>query len=361
MRPALRRHLINALRLLVVAAGLGYIAYLVEWNDVTVVLENGETQTRAGMSTLLKTADLRWLAGGLALVGLVFPLQGLRWWMLMRCRGLAVSFWSVQRLVMVGLFFNFCVPVGSNGGDVVKAYGAAKGTKTAGSTAIAIVSVLLDRVAGLLGLIVLAAIMGPIMWADPTGKKIAIFAWAALALMVVGGVVYIWPVTRRLLGVELLTRLDAVQKIDAAVTGYRHHPAVIGGAVAVSVPVHVTLSVATAMAGYAIGVPTPWLLMLTALPIVFIVGALPLTFMGLGVMEPTAIALLAGGAAVAGGADVFSGGGGVEFATANQVVAMLMAWRAYLLAYATIGGALMIGKGMHLNELTPPKPAEAAM
>ncbi|MEM7624360.1 MAG: lysylphosphatidylglycerol synthase transmembrane domain-containing protein [Planctomycetota bacterium] len=348
MRTALRRHLMTALRLLVIAGGLGYIAYTVQWQDATVTPADAPpgaaAELRPGMVSLVRSADLRWLGGGLLLIALVFPLQALRWYLLMRCRGLAVSFWSVQRLVMIGLFFNFCVPVGSNGGDVVKAYGAAKGTTTPGSTAIAIVSVLLDRVAGLLGLIALAAITGPLMWDDPTGRKIAVFAWSALALVVVGSVVYHAPATRRALGLELLTRFGIVQKIDDAVRGYRDHLGVLLGAIGLSLPVHLALSIATAMAGYAIGAPTPLLVMVVALPIVFIVGALPLTFMGLGVMEPTAVALLTGGE---------------DAATANQVIAMLMAWRAYLLAYAILGGALMLSKGMHLNDVSA-KPVHAA-
>ncbi len=324
-----RAYLMTALRVLVIAGGLGYIVYTVQWVDHPTDPE------RVGMLTLLGTADLRWLVGGLLLAGLVFPIQALRWYLLLRCRGLGVSYRGVLKLTLIGLFFNFCVPVGSNGGDVVKAYGAAKGTKTPGSTPKAIVSVVLDRMAGLLGLIVLAAIMGPLMWADPTGRKIAVFAWIALAAVLLGGAAYLWPMSRRVLGINLMTRFNAVQKIDAAVTGYRHHGGVLAAAVGLSVPVHVTLSIATAMAGYAVGAPTPLIMMVTALPIVFIVGALPLTFMGLGVMEPTAIALLTGGE---------------DGCTNNQVIAMLMAWRAYLLAYAMVGGVLMLGKGMQLSE-----------
>jgi uncharacterized protein (TIRG00374 family) len=320
------------LRLLVIAGGLGYIIYTVQWAD-------DPANDRPGMLTLLRSADLRWLFGGLGLAGVVFPLQGLRWYLLLRCRDLNVSFRSVMRLTMVGLFFNFCVPVGSNGGDVVKAYGAARGLKGTGSAAKAVVSVALDRVAGLLGLIVLAAVMGPLMWSDPIGRKIAIIAWAALGAVLVGGFVYLTPFTRKFLGIDLLTRLSLVQKVDAAVTGYRHHGVALLIAVALSVPVHVALSIATAMSGYAIGVTTPLVVLVTALPIVFIVGALPLTFMGLGVMEPTAIALLTTGDDAG--------------ATINQVVAMLMAWRAFLLAYAVIGGLLMLGKGMHLTHRPP--------
>ena len=348
--PRWRRHLLTLLRVLVIAAGLGYIAWSVQWQDEMVEVPirgaqvpgaevpgaevpGGETrlELREGMTTLVREADLLWLAGGLVLVGVVFPLQALRWYLLMRCRGLDVSFWSVQRLVMIGLFFNFCVPVGSNGGDVVKAYGAVKGFKSTGSTAIALVSVVLDRVGGMLGLIVLAAVMGPLMWFDPTGRKITLIAWAALGAVVLGGGVYLWPVTRKWLGLNLLTRVAAVKKLDAAVTGYRDHGATLGAAVGLSVPVHLAMCLATAMAGFAIGVETPLVMLVTALPVVFIVGALPLSYLGLGIMEVAAAELLIPGEETT--------------ISMNQIVAMLMAWRGYLLAYAVIGGAMMMGRG----------------
>lgn len=336
--------MVTAVRVLLITAGIGYIAWTVQWGDTTTVGPDGEEVLQLGMITLVKGADPVWLLGGLALTSLVFPLQTLRWWMLLRCQGMRVSIRSVFKLVMVGLFFNFCVPVGTNGGDVVKAYGAARGIKTSGSTTKAIISVLMDRVAGLLGLIVLAALAGPIVWSDPVGRQITIFAWGALAFVVVSGGVYLWPVTRKWLGVTTLRRISVFEKIDEAVVGYRHHGGVILSSVAISVPVHICICIATAMAGYSIGVPTPLLTLLAVLPIVFIVGALPLTFMGLGLMEPTMFGLL-------------KSDGGITF---NQVTAMIMAFRAFFLVYAMIGGLFVLTKGVSLNEKAAQDLAEAA-
>ncbi|MEM9881601.1 MAG: lysylphosphatidylglycerol synthase transmembrane domain-containing protein [Planctomycetota bacterium] len=325
MNPQTKKHLFTALRVLVIAAGVGYILYITNWSD--------DPETGAeGMVTLLRRADWGWLLGGLAVIGLVFPLQTLRWYALLRCRGLAVSLRSVFKLTMVGLFFNFCVPVGSTGGDVVRAYGAAKGIKSTGSRAAAVVSVLIDRATGLLGLVALAALAGPLVWGDPMGRRVTLIAWSILGVVGAGGAVYLWPVTRKWLGVELATRLSVVQKIDDAVTAYRHHGATIAGAVAVSVPVHLSICLATAFAGFAIGVDEPLLSLLAALPIVFLIGALPVSFMGLGIMEAAAQGLF--------------GDGILE----NEVVLMLMAYRLYMLSYAMLGGALMLSKGMHLRE-----------
>lgn len=318
----------TAVRVLLIAAGVGFIVWMVEWKD-------DPTTGQLGMISLVKSADAGWLLGGLALTSVVFPLQTLRWYILMRCRGMNVSLRSVFKLTMIGLFFNFCVPVGSNGGDVVKAYGAARGIKTPGSTTRAVVSVLMDRAAGLLGLILLASLAGPVLWNDPVGRRVTLIAWTMLAVVFIGGGVYLWPFTRRWLGVDLLTRLSVFQKIDEAVIGYRHHPGAVLGSILLSVPVHLSIALATAMAGFAVGVPTGWLVLLAALPIVFIVGALPLTFLGLGLMEPTLFGLVEND--------------GVSF---NQVTAMLMAYRAYMLVYALVGGAFILTRGTHLTEKT---------
>lgn len=338
------------MRVLLIAVGIGYIAYAVQWEDYTVVPpEGGDPIEQDGMITLVKNADLKWLLGGLLPIAMVFPLQTLRWHALLKCQGMNVSVRSVFKLVMIGLFFNFCVPVGSNGGDVVKAYGAARGIKTPGSTTRAVVSVLMDRAAGLLGLIVLAAIAAPFLWNDPTGRKVTIIAWSALGVIILGGAVYLWPVTRKWLGVELMTKLSVFEKIDEAVTGYRHHGGVVLGSVAISVPVHTVICIATAMTGYAIGVETPLLILIAALPIAFITGALPLTLMGMGVMEPTLYGLLREGTAT---------NAGVTF---NQAAAMLMGFRAYFLAYALIGGLFVLTKGVSLSEKPAADAAEATV
>lgn len=334
----------TAVRVLLIAAGVGYIVWMVQWEDTQIVNAAGDTVEQKGMISLVKSAELGWLLGGLALTALVFPLQAVRWWMLLRCRGMNVSPRSVFKLVMVGLFFNFCVPIGANGGDVAKAYGAARGIKTPGSTTQAIISVLMDRVAGLLGMIVLAGCAGFMIWDDPVGRKITIFAWLALAGIVLGGAVYLWPVTRKWLGVTLLTRFGVFQKIDDAVTGYRHHAGVVLGAVAISMPVHLTAALSIAMAGYAIGVPTPWATLIAVLPVVLLIGALPVSFLGIGLMEPTMFGLLQAQSDI----------------TFNQVTAMLMAYRAYLFVYAALGGLLVLAKGMHLNERPAADIADAA-
>ncbi len=353
MPPRLQHHLLLIVRLLLIAAGLGYILWTVRWNDYAAVPPGAtEPVTQQGLRSLAAGAHWGWLAAGLILTLPIVPIQALRWWMLMRCRALPVTYFATFRLALVGLFFNFCVPLGSNGGDLVKAYGAARAVRgrdargnqgPPGAKTTAVISVVLDRIAGLLGLLILAAVAGPLAGGGVIGRRVTFTAWGVLGIAAAGVFVYMNPWTRRALGIQLLTtRVQAFQSLDRAVAGYRHHRGTLAAAILMSVPVHLCLAAATALAGYAIGVPTGLLTLLAVLPIAFLVGALPVTVLGLGVMEPTAAALL--------------DGSGTTF---NQIVAMLMAYRAFLLVYGLLGGlAVLTGGGS--GESAAPQADEPA-
>jgi len=336
MPQRLQNHLLLAARLLLIAAGLSYILWTVRWNDYSAMPPGAtEAVIHKGLISLVAEARWAWLAAGLALTMPIVPLQALRWWMLMRCRSVPIGYLASLRLTLVGLFFNFCVPLGSNGGDLVKAYGASRAVHNGldtppGARTTAVISVVLDRIAGLLGLLILAALAGPLAGGGSIAQRVMLTAWAILGAVAAGAFLYLNPWTRRALGINLLTnRIGIFQSLDRAVVGYRHHLGILATAVALSVPVHICLAGATALAGFAIGVPTGFPTLMAVLPIAFLVGALPITVLGLGVMEPTAAALLEGS--------------GTTF---NQIVAMLMAYRAFLLVYGLLGGlAVLTGTG----------------
>jgi uncharacterized membrane protein YbhN (UPF0104 family) len=101
----------------------------------------------------------------LALAGVIFLasvlLAQLRWYVLVRAQGLAVTMPGVMRLGLIGFFFNTFLP-GSLGGDVVKAAGLAReqNRRTA-----AVATVIIDRVIALWGLVWLVALVGGFLWA----------------------------------------------------------------------------------------------------------------------------------------------------------------------------------------------------
>lgn len=89
-------------------------------------------------------------------------IQFYRWYLLVRALDLPFTFYNAIRLGLVGTFYNTFLP-GSVGGDIVKAYFIAKGQP--GRKAAAVATVVADRLVGLFGLILFAAVLGGACWA----------------------------------------------------------------------------------------------------------------------------------------------------------------------------------------------------
>ena len=68
-----------------------------------------------------------------------------RWFLILKCYNSKITWLQCLNLTFIGLFFNFFVPAGSVGGDVVKGYYLAKGSSNKTSL---VTSVLLDRYFG---------------------------------------------------------------------------------------------------------------------------------------------------------------------------------------------------------------------
>jgi len=295
----------------------------------------GSPRLQPGVLTTLRRMDWPVAVVGLVVMAVVFPLQTWRWLLLMRCRRMAVGFMRAFRLTMAGLFFNFCMP-GTTGGDVVKAYYTAKNS---GQTTTAVISVLLDRVVGMIGLVLLAATVGLMLWHEPWVWRITLGLWGGLAVLAIAATGYLWPGWRRVLGLDRLQgRLpggELLARLDRAARAYRHHKATVAGTIAISLVVHACLMTSAALVGKALGVGHSFWLLIAVLPLVLLAGSVPITFQGLGVMEWLTLALLLDP-------------GEPELATANQLVGMLLLFRLCMLAYALLGSLVLLRGDIHL-------------
>jgi uncharacterized protein (TIRG00374 family) len=291
-----------------------------------------EPRLQPGVLTTI--AQLCWppVVWGLLCLAGVFPVQAWRWLILMRCRGMEVAFGRAFRLTMAGLFFNFCMP-GTTGGDVVKAYYTAKNS---GQRSTAVMSVLFDRLVGLLALVLLAALVGLTMLDQPFVARITFSLWVGLLLLTLALVAYQSSWLRQALKLDrLLSWLpggDLVAKVDQAAVAYRDHKAVVAQAVGISLAVHLCLMSAAAFAGRAMGVEHHFGLLLAVLPLVVLAGSLPITPQGIGVMEWLALTLLLE----------------PPLATANELVGMLLLFRLCMLAFALLGSLVLLRGDIHL-------------
>lgn len=153
----------------------------------------------------LASADTKWLLFGLLGYGVVELISATRWQLLLRVQDLHLSFRRVFSLTMIGVFFNFFIP-GGTGGDAVKMFYLVK--ETPGRRGMAILSVVVDRLIGLLALIVFAGVLIGLKWewlnsAPKTGP------WLYLALAVLVASLLFLATTFLITGLGLVHRLPA--------------------------------------------------------------------------------------------------------------------------------------------------------
>jgi uncharacterized membrane protein YbhN (UPF0104 family) len=111
---------------------------------------------RAEMAETLRNANASWLLLGFAMYGVVELIAGWRWKLLLRVQGIELGWSRLWALLLIGVFFNFLIP-GGTGGDVVKIFYLLK--ETPGKRTVALLSVLIDRLVGLIALTVFAAVL----------------------------------------------------------------------------------------------------------------------------------------------------------------------------------------------------------
>ncbi len=119
--------------------------------------------------------DLRLLVLGVLIFQSSLVLTYLRWYLLVRVIEPKFKLRSTMLLGFIGYVFNLVIP-GAVGGDFIK---AAYLVRMHIKKTQAIASMVIDRIVGLLGLFVLAAIAGIVAWSEatPEVRKLIVAAW----------------------------------------------------------------------------------------------------------------------------------------------------------------------------------------
>ena len=108
------------------------------------------------MLEALRSADKMWIVAGLLAYAVLQACAIARWQLLLRVQGVTIGWGRLVALVLIGVFFNLFMP-GGTGGDVVRIFYLLKevpGKKTA-----ALLTVLMDRLVGMLGLVIFAGVL----------------------------------------------------------------------------------------------------------------------------------------------------------------------------------------------------------
>lgn len=275
MTPRHRKLLGSALRLIICAAMLTWVASQLKWTDVRSAIAN---------------ADWRWLAGSLITLAPVNFAMALRLQWLLSANNIPISFARSVGVTFAGAFANFVLP-GQTGGDVLKAVFIARDTDRRHEAATV---VLFDRALGLACIVMLSGAMLLANWHDPALKKWGRPMGIAFAAMIAPAFLYFSLWFRRLIRWDwLLTKLPLGQhlrRIDEAILIYRRHPDVVFRCMLVTWMLQAVAILATLQVGRAIGMAGvsnvyTFKMYYLYVPLCWMAGALPISPQGLGVVE----------------------------------------------------------------------------
>jgi uncharacterized protein (TIRG00374 family) len=248
-----------------------------------------------GLIRMVRQADRSYLIAAVMILPLCHLLTSARWHVLLAALDIRLSQARTFTINMVGAFYNAFMP-GTTGGDIVKAYYAAKHVPDKRTRAI--ISVLVDRAIGLYALVIIGGVMAAYQWYQwdiPDCGRVAKIAGVLIAGTLIGLIVFYVPGLRTLTGLNyILKKLPMqtqVRKAVEAMETYGRRPASVLSAFLLAFPVHVASIMSATFAGKAFGLPLPDLYYWAVVPVIALVGAIPISPQGAGVMEFFAVQL----------------------------------------------------------------------
>lgn len=270
------------------------------------IVPGGSEYIHPGLKAIISGINVWILLVAIAIYFLGLVLVGIRWWLLMRIQKLEIGLFESLSFSFLGLFFNYVIP-GTVGGDLVKAWYASKRTK---HTAVLLVTIFTDRVIGMGAMALLAVIMLAVamLFGGVTVAQVkpAIIAISIIAACIAAGLLLMLsPKLRSLLRLDRIFGRMAISKhfehAGNALQVYRRRPMAMLGNVLLALMVHITVFGSIALIGHSLLPTIPVYRYYVYLPIIYIIGAVPVTPGGVGLIESLYVEFLAPTAAAATG------------------------------------------------------------
>jgi uncharacterized membrane protein YbhN (UPF0104 family) len=255
-----------------------------------------DRERRREMEQAVRHASLWWLVTGVLCYGVVEALGGLRWYLLLRVQGFRLSWRRATSIFLIGLFFMTFTP-GLIGGDAARMLYVIQEAPERKADAVLVVA--MDRLMGLISLILLAAlvVLCRYHWLAMTPAT----SWLEYVtlLILAGGVgtLILSGLAARLPWLAILEKHPAVgaklREIGRTFHAYRRHWPRMIQALLNTVLAHVFYFLTFYCAARALGAfdgPAghPWqgfLDVFSIMPIVNTLTALPISFAGIGIRE----------------------------------------------------------------------------
>ena len=232
------------------------------------------------------------------LMGVTILLGIARWRMVLRVQGFDLQWSRTTEISLVAHFFNSFL-LGSTGGDLMKAYYAARETHHKKTEAV--VTVFVDRLLGLWAMLLFAGIMMLPNLSLLFGRS----QFRPLALLILGmlvacsGVVVVafWGgVSRTWTGARTwLRRLPKGEWLERSLNSCRQFgraPFFVSRTLSISMLLNAVCVLQVLVLSQGLGLKVPWLVLFVTVPMIICISALPITPSGLGVRENLFVLML---------------------------------------------------------------------
>lgn len=235
--------------------------------------------------------DFRWIAGGIAFGGVSILLHALRWWFFLRGLEMKVSYGRAAELILIDGLFNLA-SVSGLGGDAARIVLLSR--EHPGNKLPVAMSVMIDHLAGLVGIAlwffaVSAARFTEIAAAGGLGEKVVHFTWVYLG----GGLVLVAlmfvcaspPVHRKIHANDRFSRWPLLRRMPEICDQYRRRwPSALAG-LACSFALLAVYSLSFYCGLRAVGGAAAVAEILSAMPVIDALSAMPVSVSGIGVRE----------------------------------------------------------------------------
>jgi len=246
---------------------------------------------RVQMAEAVRTAELLWLIPGIFSIGAAILLQTERWRLLLLVQGIDMGWMRTLKVYLIGAFFNLFL-LGSTGGDIVKMFYAMR--ETASKKSAALLSVLVDRMMGLVALVAVTAVLCSLrlelLLSHPITQAllgtIVMIMGGALGLIVFGFVVDRFHLAHKL--PKWLPMHGKIIELSSAFSTYARDPGVLAKCFGLSVPAHLCTFLSIFFTARAFGTFAGWsglIDILAVLPIINTIASLPISLAGVGLRE----------------------------------------------------------------------------
>jgi len=233
-------------------------------------------------------ASLAWFAAALVLFAVLVAFGVVRWWLVLRAVTRELPVFLCTRLTLIGLFFNQTLP-STVGGDASRVFY----TWRAGIDASrAFNSVMLDRVAGLVVLVVLATAILPVVESrldDPLATAGLRLLIAAGWIAAIGLFIFDNPLTRRFERYRIAAFALELSRDARRVT---RRPLTALGVVVSAAMVHVVTVAILWCLDRALGGNAPYTVYFLAMIPTLLVISIPVSIAGWGLREQSLVILL---------------------------------------------------------------------